>query len=283
MIAQPLVRSLVQPLVRPVVARRNAGFTPAVTDYFARLGALRLGGAYDRAIADFIDAVGLELGWPENGAYQLLGGYAYPGNTTGAIPGILETHNTGTLVTFPGGAWDPRKGPLSDGATMFTRLGRNNNADPQNDQAMGAVVSQTTPGALGAIIGVGVAEVGTSQIVQSAATLGFSRSRSVESSVGAGLVLPSGDITGLACISRAAASSYRLYLNQIIYSVPTVSDGVRAEEVKGYRRGDVAPAYFTGRLLFQFTGPAIGFLDSDARLHAFRAICAKLASDLAAA
>ena len=260
--------------------KRRSKYTPIVRDYFDRLGDLRLGGSYDAAISRFINAVNIELGWPENGAYQLLGGYSYPGNTTGAVPGIFSSHNTGTLVTFPSGAWDPKRGPLSDGSTMFTRLGRNNNADPQNDQAMGAIVTQTTPGTFGAIIGAGVSENGATTIVQTPTETVFTRNRSATTSGGLG---PVAGVTGFCGMARSIASAYKVYANNVVYDVTTTSQTPLNEEVKGYRRGDVAPAYFTGRLLFQFTGPAIGFLDSDARLHTFRAICAKLASDLDAA
>jgi hypothetical protein len=188
-------------------ARSRARFSPAARDYFDRLDAAGLRvNTYDKANARLIDrlvANGSNF-WPNSGAFNAMAGYLFP--TAGTLIPLKDGHNAGTLNAFVTGDWNAVTGLKGDGSTKYVNSNRNNNADGQNDQAIGVYVSalgtKTTDASL---IGAGGAATGANVINRNIATgILIARSRSAAGDSGT----LGADWLGLNSLSRSAEANY---------------------------------------------------------------------------
>ena len=269
--------------------KRKGRFSPAVADYFARLrlhptGDLRLGGAYDRAIAAYIDRLIGGIGIPETGAWQLLGGYAFPGTGTGAVPGLLSSHAAGTLVDFVTGDWNAKTGAEGNGTSKHTLLGRMNDASPQDDQAMFCYItvadSRTSfavhMGAGTLLPGDGVTQLATG--VSGVGTILRSRSFGVGNEITAGTPKP----IGLLGVRRVASDEFFGRYNGQNFSQPTSSIAPANQPIRGFSRGAETPSFTNARQLLLLECPALGTFDSAADVAELDAATTELANALAA-
>lgn len=143
-------------------------FSAAASDYFARLDAAGLRvTTYDKANARLIDRLVANGGnfWPDSGAFCAMAGYLYPGSGT-LIP-LHPNHDAGTLNAFVTGDWNAVTGLKGDGSTKYVDSNRNNNADGQNDFAMGVyIVDAISTGSTGiGIMGARSSDSATSSMI----------------------------------------------------------------------------------------------------------------------
>lgn len=163
-VISPVVRGVVRPVVRGVV--RGGALSALAADYLNRLGDNRLGGAYDAALARLIDRLAGGIGIPESAAYVPMAGFAFPGTGEGALEGLLPTHDKGTIFAAVSGDWNAKTGLKGDGSSIYVNSNRNNNADGQDDQSMGAYLTEGmgTVDGTQAVMGAGSSEDGASEI-----------------------------------------------------------------------------------------------------------------------
>ena len=130
------------PEARALWASRRR-FSAAVRDYFNRLDSAGLRvTAYDAANARLIDRL-VEAGgnfWPDSGAFNAMAGYLFP--SAGTLVPLHPNHDAGTMVDFVTGDWNAVTGLKGDGSTKHVNSNRNNNADGQDDQALGVYCSE---------------------------------------------------------------------------------------------------------------------------------------------
>jgi len=127
-------------LSRRAVVRSPLRFSLAATDYLKRLDAegarIRM---FDKANAKLIDAL-VELGgayWDSAGTITTLCAKGFDGLT---VP-LRDGMNVGTPVAFDASDLNVKTGLKGDGSSKYIDSNRNNNADGQNNIAMGVWIA----------------------------------------------------------------------------------------------------------------------------------------------
>jgi hypothetical protein len=146
------------------------------------------------AIHSFVKGAKADGFWPAIKASCILAGAR---TRLGALTPLVGT--APTSFNFVDGDYNRKTGLVGNGSTKYLNSNRNNNADPQNNQHIACY--QTTSGNVGAIIGAGLADTGTSSIVF-VNNLHVLRSRTTSSNDFAGTP------AGFGGISRLLPSSY---------------------------------------------------------------------------
>ena len=175
-----------------------------------------------------------------------------------------------TVFNFVSGDYDRKTGLVGNGSSKYLNTNRNNNADSQDDQAIG-VWLHTALGIGDAAIGAGATENGASHIIRRTAPndaqLGFrSRSASVDGIAG-------GTSTGYVGLSRTSSTGFTARLAGSDNSITRASQTPYNSNVMVFVTTTAAGGGFFGytsaRMRFYHVGEGITLADLDSRLTTF--------------
>jgi len=175
-----------------------------------------------------------------------------------------------TVFNFVSGDYDRKTGLVGNGSSKYLNTNRNNNADSQNDQAIG-VWLHTALGIGDAAIGAGTAENGASHIIRRTAPndtqLGFrSRNASVDGIAG-------GTSTGYVGLSRTSSTGFTARLAGSNNSITRASQTPYNSNVMVFVTTTAAGGGFFGytsaRMRFYHVGEGITLADLNSRLTTF--------------
>lgn len=237
--------------------RPTSRFSPAARDYFARLDAASLRvTTYDAANARLIDRLVANGGnfWPDSGAFCAMAGYLFP--TGGTLIPLKDGHDAGTLNAFVTGDWNAATGLKGDGSTKYVNSNRNNNADGQNDQAMGVYVDTATSDVTSkAYIGAGSAVIGATGILVGLSSMLAFRNRNSTADTS---VISFGS-TGLLSMSRSSSAAYEIMAGGSQSTVTRASQTPFDSNVGIFVRLATTPStdYVDARLPFYHIGPSL--------------------------
>ena len=245
-------------LLRP---RASAALVAVDADARTYINAVRIadGGQYmeagvQRAIDNFVIGCKQDGIWSAIKASCLLAGPRTLAGINVPLVGPTPTFNA-----FTASEYDRKTGLIGNGSTMYIDSGRNNNADPQNNNHNAAYMS-AVPTSGTSIMAGGLTNTGTNSILTTA-----SRSRS--GTADTGITASSGFIG----ISRTTGVSYARRVNGSNATLNRTSESPFDANVFVFARNGGAGASFVSnpRLAFYSIGESLDLALLDARVSAY--------------
>ena len=242
-------------LLRP----RAAGGDSDVRNYIAAVE-LADGQALEQsvkdAIRDFILGCKTDNIWSAIKASCILMGARTLSGALTPLAGSAPTNNG----PFVSGDYNRKTGLVGNGTTKYLSSGRANNADPQNNQSMGAYISAFGAGTNDAVIGSGAGTtVGASHIVAQKSPTSAS-DRFVLRSRGESSVIELVNQThaaGLHGMSRSASGSFAYLVSGASGSASLTSASSDSGTINIFARGVDALTPATHRLAFYWIGESL--------------------------
>ena len=246
------------PTFRGVLSSSQA-FSPEATDYFARIATAgsSITTANKNAVNAFIVGCKADGIWTAIKASCLLAG---PDDLTGALVPLVGAAPTN--VNFVSGDYSRTTGLVGDGTTKYLNSNRNNNADPQDNQAMGCYVSVIGDNGARPIIGVGAGTTGASHMIQSGTTV-FIRSQSSTSSNST-----FANASGLRGFSRSGSASFIGRSSGSSQTLSTTSQTPENANCFVFARNG-GFGFLDARISFYFIGESLDLSLIDARLATY--------------
>jgi hypothetical protein len=205
------------------------------------------------AIHSFVKGCKNDGIWPAIKASCILAGAR---TLEGALVPLVGSAPTNVGGLFVSDDYNRKTGLVGDGSTKYLNSNRANNADPQNSNHN--AVWTSVLGTAGQMIAADGNTSGTNQLSFS----GFSRCRSLT-----GTTFPLGTLSiGLAGISRATSASYAIRGSGSSGTISVASQAPESSNIVIFRRGDITPGYFDGRLAFYSIGESLDLALLDTRV-----------------
>ena len=250
--------------------RRMSPLHPMTRDYIARLKAVdghepAFDSANDYLIRELVNLGGAY--WDTMGTMTTLCGKLF----AGLLVPLRDGMNVGTNVNFVAGDFNAKTGLVGDGSSKYIDSNRNNNADGQDDQAIGCWINTAHAGSVSGgprYMGAGTTSSGATQFGRTT-TGQFSRNNSSTSSVYSGTAAA----VGYAGLNRNNSSDYQHRANGA-NQTNTVSSQTpfNANIAVFCDLAGTGPAAFSdGRLSLYHIGPALNLATLDGILTEYMA------------
>ena len=200
------------------------------------------------AINNFIVGCKADGTWNAIKASCILAGARTLAGALVPLVGTAPTNNN-----FVAGDYNRKTGLVGDGSTKYLNSNRNNNADPQNNQHLASYVGTAGGGTL---IGAGLNDVGTTQIIST-----LQRNRSSNFDLGT-LTQP-----GFSAMSRSSASQYIFRTGSASTTRTGTSQAPFNGDLHVFRRNTISDfGWFAGRIAFYSIGESLDLALLDARV-----------------
>jgi hypothetical protein len=235
------------------------GFDPDAVAYFTAIATAgsSITDANKAAVNAFIVGCKADGIWASIKASCLLAG---PDSLTGALVPLVGAAPTN--VNFVSGDYSRTTGLVGDGTTKYLNSNRNNNADPQDNQAMGCYLAVIGDNGSRPIIGVGAGTTGASHMIQSGTTV-FIRSQSSTSSNSI-----FANTAGLRGFSRSGSASFIGRSSGSSQTLSTTSQTPENGNSFVFARNG-GSGFLDARISFYFIGESLDLALLDARLTAY--------------
>ena len=256
--------------------RRMSPLHPMTRDYIARLQAVdghepAFDAANDYLIRELVNLGGAY--WDTMGTMTTLVGKKWEGLLVPLRDGMNFGTNGGN--NFVSGDFDAKTGLVGDGSSKYIDSNRNNNADGQNDQAMGlyATVLDSSASGFPALMGAGNTEIGCNLIARNSdpTTTMLTRNRRVS---GATDSTVNGNAVGYMGMSRSGSSqyTYRANATSIDYTRSSATPLSRNIYIYAFSTSLLAAGSPTdARLSLYHIGPALNLATLDGILTEYMA------------
>jgi hypothetical protein len=227
-------------------------FSPAVHDYFFRVGSVGGVVTHPEPIAAYIDALAALGGayWDTMGTHCLFSGVTFPG----CFVPLRNGMDVPTNFNFVSGDHNSVTGLVGNGSTKYINTNRNNNAEGQNDQSVSVYIdTPQTADVSGLYFGVGGPSAGSLQIGRA----GIGDNLSSRSRSGTSNSTANGAAVGFVGLSRSSGSDYVLRANASDFLITQASQTPFNGIIHVFRY-NVSPFSNTdARLKAYHIGPAI--------------------------
>jgi hypothetical protein len=165
-------------------------------------------------------------------------------------------------VNFVSGDYDRKTGLKGNGTNKRITSGRNNNADPQDNQHIAFYQSErSSDTATRGVIGVGINGSGATHYASGSNTM-FARSRSATAVSGGS------DAAGFFCMSRSASGSYLTRAGGSNTTQTNTSNTPENAEIWVFNRNGAGSVHTDARLAFYSIGESLDLALLDARVSA---------------
>jgi hypothetical protein len=219
------------------------------------------------AINDFIVGCKADGIWDSIKACCILAGWDGLSGCLVPLKGAAPTNNG----PFVSGDYNRKTGLVGNGSSKYLAANRNNNADPQNNQSMGAWISAFGAGTNDAVMGSGTGTIsGASHLLVQKSPTSLS-DRFVVRSRGGTEVLEAVDIThaaGLHGMSRAASGTFSYLLSGSSGTATKTSNAADTGPINVFARDTASALYATHRLSFYWIGESLTLSSLSSRVSA---------------